>query len=322
VSSPLLFVLVFLTVLLALHAVQIVYRSRRPERQVRARARLRRMAAFVQAPVGTEDSILRPIRDAESLLVRWMRALPPARALAGELYRAGLPMSIGTFTAMSAAFAALGFGLATFFFSNPGMGLLGLVLAGLPWLQLRRQRRSRARRFEEQFPDALELLIRALRAGHSLRTGMQLVGEELPDPVGTEFAQVAHEIRLGQEVKGALANLAHRVDSDDLPFFITAIAVQQETGSNLAEVLANLSHVIRERFRLYGKVRALTALGRGSANLLAVWPFVTVGLLLLTTPDYVAPLFESAEGHQLVLASLAMIVVGYVVCRRMATIRV
>ena len=186
----------------------------------------------------------------------------------------------------------------------------------------RRRASARRRGFEEQFPDALDLLIRALRAGHSLSTGLHLVGEELPDPVGGEFAQVAHEIRLGQPVKRALDNLVLRVPSPDLAFFTTAVAVQQETGSNLAEVLDKLAGVIRDRFQLLGKVRALTSLGRASANLLAVWPVVMVTVLWLVNPDYLAPLWESRAGHTLLILAVVLVLVGYVVCRRMAMIRV
>jgi tight adherence protein B len=196
--------------------------------------------------------------------------------------------------------------------------LLGLV----PWIQLARLKAKRRDRFEQQFPDALDLLIRALRAGHSLSTGLQMVGKELPDPIGTEFGQVAHEIQLGQQVRSALNNLTYRVDSQDLPFFVTAISIQQETGSNLAEVLENLSRVIRERFKLYGKVKALTAMGRASANLLAGWPLVMVGALYAVNPGYVAPLWEEESGQLLALISFVMVIVGYVICRRMATIKV
>jgi tight adherence protein B len=103
---------------------------------------------------------------------------------------------------------------------------------------------------------------------------------------------------------------------------VTAISIQQETGSNLAEILENLSHVIRERFKVYGKVRALTSMGRASANILAIWPGVMIGAIYLANPDYIAPLWESDAGGTIVLISIAMIVVGYVICRRMATIRV
>jgi tight adherence protein B len=149
-----------------------------------------------------------------------------------------------------------------------------------------------------------------------------MVGEELPDPIGAEFAQVAEEIQLGNDVQSALANLSFRIDSVDLPFFIVAVSIQQETGSNLAEVLHNLAQVIRERFKIHGKVRSLTAMGRGSANILALWPFVMVGALYMVNRSYISPLWETEGGHTMALIAAIMIAVGYFVCRKMATIRV
>jgi tight adherence protein B len=149
-----------------------------------------------------------------------------------------------------------------------------------------------------------------------------MVGQEIADPVGTEFTHIAEEVKLGQDIRSALAGLVYRINTPDLPFFVTAISIQRETGGNLAEVLEKLGHVIRERFKLYAKVRALTAIGRASANLLAVWPAVMVGGLYLVNPDYVAPLWEEQAGHLMVVAALALVAVGYVICRRMAIVRV
>jgi tight adherence protein B len=120
----------------------------------------------------------------------------------------------------------------------------------------------------------------------------------------------------------ALANLSHRVDVADLPFFVTSIGIQRETGGNLTEILDKLGHVIRERFKLYGKVSAITAMGRASANLLAMWPFVMVGSLYVANRDYIAPLWETPGGLRLVMISAVLVVVGYLLCRRMAEIEV
>ncbi len=161
-----------------------------------------------------------------------------------------------------------------------------------------------------------------MRAGHSLTAGLQMVGQEIADPVGTEFSHVAEEVKLGQDVRQALAGVAYRIDTPDLPFFITAITIQRETGGNLAEVLEKLGHVIRERFKLYGKVRALTAIGRASANLLAVWPVVMVAGLYAVNPGYVAPLWEDEQGHLMVFAAVVLVIVGFLIARRMAVIKV
>jgi tight adherence protein B len=149
-----------------------------------------------------------------------------------------------------------------------------------------------------------------------------MVGDELPDPIGTEFKRIAEEVQMGKDLLDALANLNHRVDVPDLPFFVTSIGIQRETGGNLTEILDKLSHVIRERFKLYGKINAITAMGRASANLLALWPFVMVGSLYVSNRDYIAPLWETPEGLRLVMISAALVIVGYLLCRRMAEIEV
>ena len=321
--SPILYVLIFLTILLAGEGLRSVLEDRRRQNRVSSRRRLRELAHSLQSAEAVdsdENSLLR--REDLSLVDRLAAALPGRNSLELRLYRAGMTMGAGRFLAMSATLGLVGFVGGNILFPATLQGSLFAGLGLLPYLQAGRRARSRARRFEAQFPDALDLLIRALRAGHSLSAGLQMVGEELPDPVGGEFAHLADEVQLGQPLKLALANLAHRVDSEDLPFFVTAISIQQEMGSNLAEVLDNLSSVIRERFKVYGKVRALTAMGRASANLLAGWPLVMVGALYMVNEDYIAPLWETDEGHVMVFVSAVMVLVGYIVCRKMATIKV
>jgi tight adherence protein B len=321
--SPILYVLIFLSVLLAVEGLQEVVSHRRGRQVSAARKRLRQMAALLQAPETLdEESILRAKREGASLVDRIVQALPFGAKLELSLYQAGLSVRPERFVLLSAGLFAGGGFVGMVLFEDLAMAAICSMVGLVPWVQLSRLRSKRRDRFEAQFPDALDLLIRALRAGHSLSTGLQMVGKELPDPVGSEFGQVAHEIQLGQQVRHALANLTYRVESEDLPFFVTAISIQQETGSNLAEVLQNLSRVIRERFKLYGKVKALTAMGRASANLLAGWPLVMIGALYSVNPEYIAPLWEEEGGQFLALISFVLVVIGYVICRRMAMIKV
>jgi len=320
--SPMLYALVFLSVLLLVEGLQEAFGSRRNRQVAIARKRLREMAATLTAPeTRDEESLLRLEREA-SLLDRLVQSLPFGEKLELTLYRAGLSVRPERFLLLSLALFAGGWFVGLVLFETLTAALLCSLVFLLPWIQLSRLRRKRRDAFEAQFHDALDLLIRALRAGHSLSTGLQMIGKELPDPVGTEFGQVAHEIQLGQQVRHSLANLSYRVESADLPFFTTAISIQQETGSNLAEVLENLSKVIRERFKLYGKVKALTAMGRASANLLAGWPLVMIGALYAVNEDYIKPLWETDQGQFLGLISFVMVVIGYIICRRMAQIKV
>jgi len=321
--SPIIFVLVVLSAALAFEAAVAMLRSRGAVDQARSRRRLRTLASSLQAEDSQADvSLLRGDRVERSSLDHWIAQLPFASKVSLTLYRAGMTLPLKRFLAISVVFGILGLIAAAAFLPVPGSELIGLGAGFLPYLRALRMAAKRTAAFEAQFSDALDLLIRALRAGHSFSVGLQMVGEELPDPVGCEFALMADEIQLGKEVRAALANLAHRINAPDLPFFVVAVTMQQETGSNLAEVLHNLSSLIRERFKLYGKVRSLTAMGRGTANMLAIWPGVMVGALYLTNKDYIRPLWETDSGHTMMMISAVMISIGYLMCRKMATIEV
>jgi tight adherence protein B len=317
------YALALVAVVLAAEGLHSVLASRSHRNRAAARRRLRSMTRRLQAPeVDSGESMLRSSEPQPGILEALADSIPGRQEIQLRLYRAGLAIPAERFLLLSLAVAAGGFVLGLSFLGDIGKAFLAAAVGVLPWLQVSRMHAKRLARFEQQFPDALDLLIRALRAGHSLTAGFVMVGKELPDPIGSEFAQVAHEVQIGQSMRKALSNLAFRVDSPDLPFFITAIAIQQETGSNLAEVLQNLGDVMRERFKLLGKVRALTAMGRASANLLAAWPIVTVAALYAVNPGYVEPLWDDPAGHTLVMISVVMVAVGYVLCRKMATIRV
>ena len=321
--GPMLYVLIFLSAMLAFEGVYFLIQGRRLKNQATMRSRLQKLASKLKKPEkGRERTILRSAGSNRSAIDRALDASGLVLFLQRRLYRAGLTMTPHRFIVISIAIALGGWAVGFLISADPLISRIPILLGFAPWINVSRLGNRRTLEFEKQFPDALELLIRALRAGHSLNLGLQMVGEELPDPIGTEFAQVAEEIHLGNDVQSALANLSFRIESADLPFFVVAVTIQQETGSNLAEVLENLSHVIRERFKIHGKVRALTAMGRGSANLLAVWPLVMVGSLYMVNRSYIAPLWETEGGHTMALVAAILIVVGYVMCRKMATIRV
>lgn len=321
--TALIYALLLVAALLAAEGLLTLYRDRQLWRRASTRKRLREMTRELQAPShANEESLLKGSDTGSSLLEQLVDELPGREQLELKIYRSGLTMTPERFVVMCGALAFAGWFLGAVFFGDLVKSLLLTGVGVLPFVHLNMLENKRLGQFEKQFPDALDLLIRALRAGHSLSTGFGMVGKELPDPIGAEFGQVADEVHLGKTMPAALANLAYRVNSPDLPFFVTAINIQQETGSNLAEVLENLSTVMRDRFKLLGKVRALTAMGRGSANLLACWPIVTVAALYGVNPDYVAPLWEEDAGHMMVMISACMVIFGWIVCRKMATIRV
>ncbi len=319
--APIFYVIIFVAVVFAVEGIYFLFLERRADAST-VRRRLRALGSSFQAsPEAREDSIL--LGEARgSVLGQFFAAVPKLNSLGLLLYRAGYTIRPERFVLLCIGVGASAWFAGATFLTDPYRAFPFVAVGLLPFVQARRRASARMLAFEQQFPEALELLTRAMRAGHSLSFGLQMIGDEMPDPVGTEFGQVAEEVKLGQDVRQALANLTYRVESSDLPFFITAIVIQATTGGNLAEILDKLGYVIRERFKLYGKVRAFTAMGRMSANLLACWPLVMVGALYLVSPSYVEPLWTSDTGPLLVLSSAALVTIGYVICRRMATIEV
>jgi tight adherence protein B len=167
-------------------------------------------------------------------------------------------------------------------------GVLGALFSGLllPYFSLRVIRARRQKKFATQFPDAIDIIVRSLRAGHPVPIAVNMVARELPDPIGSEFGLVADEITYGADLETAMRNLYSRVGQDDLPLFVTAVAIQGSTGGNLGEILENLSAVIRQRFKMRRKVRALAAEGRASALILSSLPILMFGVVQIVAPDF------------------------------------
>jgi tight adherence protein B len=173
--------------------------------------------------------------------------------------------------------------------------------SSLPFIYLYRKKTKRMAKFQHQLPEALELMARALRAGHAFFVGLKLVGEEFPEPIGPEFKRAFDEVSMGISVQQALQNLANRVDCLDVKFFVTSVSVQRETGGNLAEIIESLGHLIRKRFELYMKVKALSAEGKLSAIILFGLP-IALGLLLYRlSPEYIRLLFTDPIGNTMLM---------------------
>lgn len=204
-------------------------------------------------------------------------------------------------------------------------GLLPFVAATggvMPWCWLMLRRRRRFRKFAAQLPDALELVARALRAGHSLASGFHLVGEEVTDPLGKEFGRVFEEQNLGVSMETALTSLTERIPNLDLKFFATAVILQRETGGDLAEILDKIGYLIRERFKIWGQVQALTGEGRLSGIVLLALPPVLFLAVYRLNPDYVSVLFTDPLGRKMLLVAAVLQVLGALVIRKIVNIRV
>jgi tight adherence protein B len=202
------------------------------------------------------------------------------------------------------------------------MPAAGVIMFLIPFGWLWNKRRVRLKKFAAQLPDALELVARALRAGHSLAAGMHVVAEEMPAPIAEEFSRVYEEQNLGIPLEDAMRGMVERVPNLDLKFFVTSVAIQRQTGGDLAEILDKIGYVIRERYRILGQVKALTGEGRLSGVVLIALPFVLFLVMLHIKPDYVAVLWTDRDGIKMSIFALIMQVLGAAVIKKIVDIKV
>jgi len=192
----------------------------------------------------------------------------------------------------------------------------------LPWIWLYQKRASRLKKFASQLPDAMELVARALRAGHSLAAGMHCVAEEMPAPICKEFARVYDEQNLGVALEDALKGMCDRVPNLDLRFFVTSVAIQRQTGGDLAEILDRIGHVIRERFKILGQVKSLTAEGRLSGIVLIAMPIGLFLMMLWMKPDYISLLWTDELGQQMSIGAIVLVLIGAYAIKKIIDIKV
>jgi tight adherence protein B len=200
--------------------------------------------------------------------------------------------------------------------------VLGLVLALLPWWRVARRRAERIGRIERQFPEALDLMGRAMRAGHAFPTAVKMVGDEMAEPLGRDFRILFDEMNYGVPVNDALAHLAERVPLPDVSYFVVAVMIQRESGGNLAELLDKIASIVRQRLKLLGEIRTLSAEGRLSAVILTALPFVVALVVNLVNPKFMAVLWTDPAGLRIVGIALFMMVVGILWMRQIIRIRV
>jgi tight adherence protein B len=200
--------------------------------------------------------------------------------------------------------------------------LAGFVMFLIPLLWLLNKRRVRLKTFAAQLPDALELVARALRAGHSLAAGMHVVAEEMPAPISEEFGRVYEEQNLGIVIEDSMRTMCERVPNLDLRFFVTSVAIQRQTGGDLAEILDKIGYVIRERYRILGQVKALTGEGRLSGVVLIALPFVLFLVMLHIKPDYVEALWTDPIGIKMSIFGVVTQILGAIVIKKIVDIKV
>jgi len=271
------------------------------------------------------DEMLSKIPAIDNLLRRSSKIsnLQPFLEQADLKIRAGNILVLCMFSAV--AMAVIGYLLARSLPPNQALlfAAVGLVIGGfVPYSYASYRRNKRFQKFEELFPEAIDTLARAVRAGHAFTTALELIANELSEPVASEFRKLFEEQKFGLPVRDALMNLAERMPLVDVKFFVTAVMLQRETGGNLAEILDNLSYVIRERFKIMRQVRVYTAQGRLTMLLLMGLPPVIVVTMLMTSPAFIHPLFADPIGHVLVVAGIVLQTLGYFVIRKIIQIQV
>ena len=248
---------------------------------------------------------------------------PGVQKLDRLLRQANTKMLTGSFLAVTFFLGLVGYVVPYALTHGRFLPLAGaLLLMLIPLMVMLFKKRKRMKKFERQLPDALELVARALRAGHAFSSGLKLAADEFDDPLGTEFQQTIQEINFGVSVQDALKNLARRIDCDDLKYFVVSVILQRETGGNLAEIIDSIAYIIRERFKLRGKIRVLSAEARFSAIILSAIPFFIVLAIRVTSPDYLSALFTEPLGRVMVAIALVMMGAGMLVMKKMVNIKV
>lgn len=316
-------VLLFAAVILMLEGAWLWWSGVHGGAARRIAKRLRLMAATGQGGIERVDILKRRAYSSHQALDKQLRRITRLAALDRLLMQAGVRWSVAQFLGGSLVMMVLGMVLLQMI-AMPLLLAAGVLAAAtaLPWLLLMRIRGARLRKLEEQLPEAADFLGRALRAGHSFANVMQMAGEELPDPIAGEFKFAYEEINYGVPMNEALHNLALRVPLTDLRYLVIAVLIQRESGGNLAEVLGNISRLIRSRLKLLAQVRVMSAEGRMSAWVLGVLPLGVMLLMVISNPAYVRLLWTDPIGVKLMWYAFGVAVFGVLWMRKLIRIRV
>jgi tight adherence protein B len=247
---------------------------------------------------------------------------PGATKLRLLIFQAGLTWTVAKLLAGSIVATAVAGWVASIFITFPLSFFIAVAVGFAPYGFLLWKRSARFQRFGDLLPDAIDLMSRALKAGHATTSMIEMVAQETPDPVASEFRLVFEQQNLGLPIRDAILNLAERVPIDDVRFLATAILVQKETGGNLAEILDKTAVIMRERIRLKGQVRIYTAQGRVSGWVLCMMPFIMFLLLTLVHPEYERKLWTDPLGIRLIYVGLFMMALGVLVIRKIVDIKV
>src|SRR5438477_3527233 len=304
-------IMTFLVVVVVFLGIWVFAGSERTQEQVR-----KRMSAVHKAEKRGESGLgLKLVRDEMMSGVPWMHQLMMkwswSTRLQDYLTQAGMTVKPARLILTSVVVGFAAYLIAFYFLLHVYFALpIGLAVAFMPLGYVAFMRSRRLHKFEELFPEALDLLGRAVRAGHAFTTGLEMIAKESPEPLAGEFRTTFEEQNFGLPLRDALLNLTERIPIIDVRFFVTALLIQKETGGNLAEILDGLARVIRDRFRIYREVQVRTAQGRLTAGILIALPIVMLFLLSILNPNYMKILFEDPAGPMILIVAASMQLIG------------
>lgn len=322
-TSLILSMLVFIAVVLLLEGLYLMWQTYKGPQVKKVHLRLKALSAAGDS--SAQSHLLRERMMSElPPFQRFLLRLPRAHELDRALLQANLGWSVANLLLGCAALGAASYLAVTGLLHQAMLAgvLAAALIAWLPLAYVQYRRLRRLRKLEQQLPDALDLLARALRAGHAFGAGLQMIGDEMSEPIASEFRFVHDEVNFGVALEQALSNLSVRVPITDVRYFVVAVLIQRESGGNLTEVLTNLSRLIRQRLKLFWHVRVLSAEGRLSAWLLSLLPFAIGGLMTVFNPTFMEPMWTDPIGQTLVQSLLISMALGILMLRKIIRIRI
>lgn len=280
-------IIIFAVSIFVTEMIVYAYRTMRNPDRKKIRKRLKTFSSRKNKD-GHPDILQKKLLSDVPFLNKILLRIPGPQRLDRFLQQANAQYRLGVFILLTIILALTGFFAGVLITGNYTLSIvIAPALAGIPFFYLCLKKKKRMEKFQRQLPEALELIARSLKAGHAFPSGMKLAADEFDDPLGPEFDETLNEINFGVSVPDALKNLTDRIDCHDLKFFVISVILQRETGGNLAEIIESLSYIIRERFKLYGKVKILAAEGKLSAIILVAIPFLLIIILRFINPDYI-----------------------------------
>ena len=315
-------VIIFIGSVIIFELLIYAIKNMRSPNRAKIRKRLRK-SIYVQDEMEGTDILRKRVLSEIPFLNRLLLNTPGVQKFDRLIVQANAKYPMGFYVLLVLLLAAVSYIAATVLVHNRALALVCMALFGcLPLLYLKLLKQRRIEKFRKQLPEALDLIARALKAGHAFTGGMQLAAEEFDDPLGPEFSEALDEINFGVSVANALKNLTNRIECAELSYFIIGVILQRETGGNLAELMETLASLIREKYKLLGKIRTLAAEGKLSAIILCALPFFIAAWIRFTSPEYMNLLFTEPVGRQMVAVAFVLMILGIIAMKKIIDIKV